>query len=362
MVSNVVIAGLEAKGIKSMAQLTRDKVKQGTTPMYTINGALGSPYSMKIRALMRYRRIPHLWVHGPDSREALTKVRAPVIPVMEYPDGNFHNDSTPLIYDLEARHAERSVVPPDPACAFIAHLIEDFADEWVTKAMFGYRWLEEVDQIQMSRWLAFDAMKGGGLQQSQGFAEQFRARQVGRMAIVGCTQENFPLIEASTHALLDALEAHVVDRHFLFGTRPSLAEFGMYGQLSQLGVDPTAQAMMRKNYPYSYRWLLHIDDMSGIEGEWDAADAPFAPIITAWLKQVGEIYMPFLLANAAAIEAGKETFSITAMGLPYTQGVFKYQVKCLADLRARYAALDSAARAKVDPLLAEAGCLDALLR
>lgn len=194
MVSNVVIAGLEAKGIKSMAQLTRDKMKQGTTPMYTINGALGSPYSMKIRALMRYRRIPHLWVHGPDSREALTKVRAPVIPVMEYPDGNFHNDSTPLIYDLEARHAERSVVPPDPACAFIAHLIEDFADEWVTKAMFGYRWLEEVDQIQMSRWLAFDAMKGGGLQQSQGFAEQFRARQVGRMAIVGCTQENFPLI------------------------------------------------------------------------------------------------------------------------------------------------------------------------
>jgi hypothetical protein len=30
-VSNVVIAGLEAKGITSMAQLTRDKMKQGTT-------------------------------------------------------------------------------------------------------------------------------------------------------------------------------------------------------------------------------------------------------------------------------------------------------------------------------------------
>jgi glutathione S-transferase len=332
--------------------------------MYKINGALGSPYSMKIRALMRYRRIPHLWVHGADAHKALTKVKAPVIPVIEYPDGTFHNDSTPLIYDLEARHTDRSVLPPDPATAFIAHLIEDFADEWVTKAMFGYRWLEEVDQIQMSRWLAFDAMKGGGRAQSQGFAEQFRARQVGRMAIVGCTRENFPLIEASTRALLAALEAHVVDRHCLFGTRPSLAEFGMYGQLSQLGVDPTAQAMMRKDYPYSFRWLLHIDDMSGIEGEWDSeradADAPFAPIITAWLKQAGDIYMPFLSANAAAIEAGEETFTITAMGLPYTQGVFKYQLKCLADLRARYAALDSAARARVDPLLAEAGCLGVL--
>ena len=328
--------------------------------MYRINGALGSPYSMKMRAVLRYRRIPHLWIHGPDAREALTKVRAPVIPVMEYPDGSFRNDSTPLIYDLEARYAERSIIPPDPARAFIAHLFEDFADEWVTKAMFGYRWLQEVDQIQMSRWLAFDALKGGGLQESQGYAEQFRARQVGRMAIVGCTAENFPLIEASTRALLDALEAHVVGRHCLFGSRPSMAEFGMFGQLSQLGVDPTAQMMMRNDYPYSYRWLLHVDDMSGIDGTWDADDAPLSPIITAWLKQVGEIYMPFLLANAAAIEAGQETFQITAMGLPYAQGVFKYQVKCLGDLRARYAALDSDAKAKLDPLLVEAGCLIAL--
>lgn len=328
--------------------------------MYTINGALGSPYSMKMRALMRYRRIPHLWVHGADSRDALSKVKAPVIPVMEYPDGTFHNDSTPLIYDLEARHSARSVIPADPARAFIAHLIEDFADEWVTKAMFGYRWLEEVDQIQMSRWLAFDAMKGGGLATSQGYAEQFRARQVGRMAIVGCAAENFPLIEASTRAILGALEAHVVDQHCLFGSRPSMAEFGMYGQLSQLGVDPTAQAMMREDFPYSFRWLLHIDDMSGITGEWDTADAPFASIITAWLQQVGEIYMPFLLANAAAIAAGEDSFHITAMGLPYTQGVFKYQVKCLADLRARYAALDAHARGRIDPLLAQTGCLEAL--
>lgn len=326
--------------------------------MYTINGALGSPYSLKIRALMRYRGIPHVWQHGAATHGlAAAKVKAPVIPVVEYPEGSFHNDSTPLIYDLEARHAARSVVPPDPARAFLAHLLEDFADEWLTKAMFGYRWLREVDQRQMSRWLAFDALKGGGLEQSQAYAEQFRARQVGRMAVVGCTEENFPLIEASTRMVLDALEAHVVDRHFLFGTRPSLAELGIYGQLSQLGVDPTPEAMMRKDYPYSFRWLLHVDDMSGIDGEWDAVDAPTAPIVTQLLAVVGAVYAPFLLANAAAINAGADSFSMTAMGMPYTQAPFKYQVKCLADLRARYAALDASARGLVDPLLEETACL-----
>lgn len=320
--------------------------------MYKLYGALGSPYSQKIRALLRYRRLPHVWIDEAARRQAaLGAVKAPVIPVLEYPDGTFANDSTPLVYDLEARHAERGVVPPDPAQAFIAHLLEDFADEWLTKAMFGYRWLAEVDQVQMSRWLAFDAAKGGGLEQSQKFAELFRARQVGRMALVGCTAENFPLIEASTRAVLAALEAHVVERFCLFGTRPSLAEFGIFGQLSQLGTDPTPQAMMRADYPYAYRWLAHIDDMSGTEGEWEPS---FAPVVAELVRIAGAVYARFLAANAVAAEAGAATFRMEAMGLPYEQGVFKYQLKCLADLRTRYAGLDATARAAVDPLLGSA--------
>lgn len=180
------------------------------------------------------------------------------------------------------------------------------------------------------------------------------------MAIVGCTPENFPLIEHSTRAVLAALDAHVVDRHCLFGSRPSLAEFSLYGQLSQLGVDPTPQAMLRADHPYALRWLLHIDDMSGLSGAWDPVDAPLAPLVITLLEQVGAIYLPFLQANAAALAAGKDRFSFTAGGLPYSQGVFKYQAHCLADLRARYAALDAATRAELDPLLDRTGCLAAL--
>ena len=329
--------------------------------MYTIHGALGSPYSMKMRALLRYRRITHIWSYGAHVQQLAAKHGlAPVIPVIEYPDGTFRNDSTPVLYDLEERHRERRVVPPDPARSFIAHLLEDFADEWLTKAMFGYRWLEEIDQIQMSRWLSFDALKGGGLETSQGMAKVFRERQVGRMGIVGCTRENFPLIENSTRKVLQALEDHVVDEHWMFGSRPSLAEFGIYGQLSQLGVDPTAQAMMRADYPYAFRWLLHVDDASGIDGTWDEPGTPMKPVVHRLLAEVGRIYGPFLLANEAAAEAGETSFRIEVEGMPYEQGVFKYQLKCLRDLRARYANLGDDTKAAVDPLLAEHGCLEFL--
>ena len=316
--------------------------------MYKLHGALASPYSMKMRAVLRYRRIPHVWSQGPATRAAQAHVKAPVIPVLEYPEGHFANDSTPLIHDLEARHLERSIVPEDSAQAFIAQLIEDFADEWLTKAMFGYRWLEAVDQDQMSHWLAFDLFQGGGLAQIESFANAFRDRQVGRMALVGCTRENFALIEASTRRVLAALEAHVVDRHWLFGTRPSLAEFSIFGQISQLGVDPTAQAMMRRDYPYTYRWLAHVDDASGVEGEWTPG---WSALIEALLSEAGRIYAPFLLANAGALAAGEGSFRIEVDGLSYEQGTFGYQVKCLDALRRSHAELPPAAREEVDALL-----------
>ena len=334
-----------------------------TQEHYRIIGGLGSPYSMKMRAIFRYRRIPHLWVQqNMETRKEVAHVRPPVIPIIQYPDGTYHNDSTPMIYDLEARHTGRSIVPEEEGQAFLAYLIEDMADEWLTKMMFHYRWFLERDQKQMSLWLAFDTLPGEGLETIEGFAKTFRDRQVGHMALVGCTAHNQQLIEQTCTRLFELLEAHVTGKErYLFGARPSLADFSIMGQFSQLAVDPTPCDKMRAEAPFLFRWLMELDDLSGLEeGAWRDPAAPLSPALEGFLQMAGEVYLPFLEANKKAYEAGEETFRFEALGLPYEQGTFRYQVKCLSELRHRFQSLSGEAKARLEPALEKAGLLTSL--
>jgi len=333
-----------------------------TMPAYRILGGLGSPYSLKMRAIMRYRRLPHTWVMiAPENDAERAQVKVPVIPVIRYLDGSYHNDSTPMLHELEALHpGQRSIVPDDPGDAFLASLLEDMGDEWGTKFMFHQRWYLERDQKQMSEWLAFDRMRGGGYAGIKAFADFFRDRQVGRMPIVGCTPENAPLIDETLARILAIFEEHVLQQPYLFGSRPSLAEFAWYGQFSQLIVDPTPNDLLRATAPFTTRWIMHIDDASGVEGEWRSPAHPLPPAVEQLLAFAGDVYLPFLIANAQAVAAGQETFTVTLLGKPWTQGAFKYQAKCLQALRQQFAALPEADRIRLTPLLDRTGCLSHL--
>jgi hypothetical protein len=103
-----------------------------------------------------------------------------------------------------------------------------------------------------------------------------------------------------------------------------------------------------------------MDDLSGLEGVWREPEERRGPVVEKLLAFAGEVYFPLLIANARAVAAGKETFSFAALGMPYEQGAFKYQVKCLETLRRMHAELPAKARAELDPLLERTGCLAGL--
>jgi hypothetical protein len=176
------------------------------------------------------------------------------------------------------------------------------------------------------------------------------------MPLVGCTPQNAPVIEECYRRVLDALTALRENQAFLFGSRPSLGDFGLFGALFTCRNDPTPGAIMRERSPATLDWLHQLDEGSGIEGEWGSADAIAEPVLDL-LRLAGAVYLPFLAANAAAIDAGERMVTTTLLGQPFRQGSFRYQAKCLQWLRTGYAAIGGASKQRLDAVLQATGCL-----
>ena len=330
-----------------------------------IVGMPGSPYSRKLRAVLRYRRIPHAWLHhlSPEAR-GLPQARVPLLPqlVLRGADGTLgaETDSTPLIRRLEGMHPGRSVVPPDPVVAFVDALLEDYADEWLTKAMFHYRWAFAPDvaraQAILPRWSRTDQPSEA---ETVRLGQVFGERQIGRLAVVGSSATTAPLIEESYRRLLGLLDAQLRVSRFVMGGRPGASDFGLYGQLTQLaGFDPTPSAIALELAPRIVAWVDLVDDLSGLEptdADWRMReDVP--ETLRALLGEIGRVYVPFLLANAGAIARRAAEVECTIDGRRWVQRPFPYQAKCLQWLREGHAALAPADRQAVDRILGGTGC------
>lgn len=328
---------------------------------YEVIGVEASPYSVKVRAVLRYRRLAHTWLcRMPQFFAPVADVRPLLMPVVRFPGGERRVDSTPIILALEERHpGARSVLPDDPVLAFYARLIEDMADEWLTKSLFHYRFSFAADAEFAAHWVMDDAWPGIYTAELDAKAADFLGRQTERMALVGVTPENAPVLERTLGRVLAALEPHVALDRFLFGSRPSLADFGLAAQLRTLCTDPTPAALIRRTAPRVEHWVRRMDDLSGVDGDWQTGIDP-APAMRALLALAGDSYLPFLQANAAARETGAQSFSVTLADGAYSQSPFAYQARCLGELRSALARLTPAQREKAASVLSETGCLEFL--
>ena len=327
-------------------------------------GAPGSPYTRKMRGLLRYRRIAHeiLLMESPEQRE-LPRARPPLLPTFYLPDESGEivavTDSTPLLRRFEKEWAERSVIPPDPAVTFLDELLEDYADEWLTKCMFHFRWYHEADANKARRvlphWRAIDVSD----EQIAPVQKRVGDHQIERLRVVGSNDITAQVIEDSYVRFLRAFDTHLQGSRFLFGQRPASSDFALMGQLTCLALfDPTPSAITLRESARVYAWTEMVEELSGMEAteqQWRSADT-LPGTLKELLREVGRTYAPVMLANADAIARGADRVETTVDGKPWVQNPFPYQKKCLGWVRQSHARLSPADRAKVDEFLMDTGC------
>lgn len=336
-----------------------------------LKGAPGSPYTRKMLAYMRYRHIGYELIIGDPAADLnLPKHKVELLPTFYLPNeqGEIEAvvDSTPLIRRFEIEFEGRAVLPPDPVLNFLNYLIEDYADEWLTKAMFHYRWYYDADIKKAGSILPL----WRGMQMSQEQHEKISAfiadRQISRLYVVGSNDITAPVIEDSYKRFLQIMDGIIEKQTFVLGTRPSAADFGIYAQLTQLAkFDPTPMAICLSEAPRVFAWTDVIDDLSGhpAAGDndgWMSLDA-VAEVLGPLLEEVGRTYVPALLANAKALQAGDKQWHATIDGKPWEQPSFPYQGRCLTWINEEYQKLDAAAQGQVKELIQGTGCEELIL-
>ena len=336
-----------------------------------IVGNPASPYTRKMLALMRYRRIPYAVEWG-DPRALIKKMgleepKPILLPVLVFDiDGKNRaiTDSTPIIRHLENEFSVRRVIPSDPKLNFLNYVLEDFGDEWVTKYMFHYRWHFEDDIEKAGTVLPL--MHDVSLENKSHleFKKYFSELQTSRLWVVGSNNKTAPIIEESYKRFLNQLETCLSINPFLFGNRPSSSDYAIYGQLTQLiGFDPTSSAIAHNISPRAISWIDQMEDLSGLnvhEEDWitfEQAERNLSNIF----EEIGKVYMPALLANSNAINQNEKTWTANIDGAEWNQKSFPYQAKCLQWINNEFEVLGNDDQEDILNFLRNTGCSDLIL-
>ena len=234
-------------------------------PHYTLYGSPISYFTGKVRAYLDWKELSYEEVLSTARvyREViLPKVGFPVIPVVVTDEGVVLQDSTDIIEALEQRHGAPSITPPTGVQRLVAALLELYGDEWLVIPAMHYRW-------HHNREWALRAF--GELNAPEASAEEqlaigtHRSGPFAQAAVLlgADTPQMQAAIERSYEALLAELDAHFQVMPYALGTRPSMADFGLYGPLyAHQYRDPASGELMRRLAPHVVRWIQRLESQA----------------------------------------------------------------------------------------------------
>jgi len=296
----------------------------------------------------------------------LKHVKWPVIPVMETEDGRIVQDTVDIMAEVEAGEPGPSVMPDGPVQRFASELLHVYADNWLVIPAMHYRWNynEEWIYSEFGRSGSPDASPEEQYQLGKARGQMFK----GFVPMLGINEETIPGVEASYEALLGEFSAHLEQHPYLFGGRPSLADFAYLGPLyAHLYRDPASGEIMKRLAPKVADWTERTTAGEKGNGDIVADDAIPDTLLPMMARHMSE-HLPVIEATreqfAKWLESAEPGAELPrAFGqAEFTQGgrtgtiitnsFTLFRLQAALDI---YAGLESEAKARADALLDKIG-------
>jgi len=201
----------------------------------------------------------------------LPSVGWPVIPVVATPDKKVLQDTSDIIDALEEQFPQSPITPQSPKQKVVALLMEVYGDEWLKLPAMHYRWNHNLDWIvgEFGKLSAPHLDEAGQREVGEQTCRPFR----GSLPMLGVTEKTFAAVESSYEALLLELDAHFAVHDFMFGSRPSIGDYGLIGPLyAHQYRDPNSGALMQRISPNVARWVTRMMEPAPLSGEFLAND------------------------------------------------------------------------------------------
>jgi Glutathione S-transferase len=152
----------------------------------------------------------------------------------------------------------------------------------------------------------------------------FKARMSKRLWVVGSNEITRIPIEESFKNLIELLDKHLEARPYIFGSKPSIADFALWGHIYNANNDVTARELIQKHVPKLNNWIERMEDpkeMGDFE-TWHDLKPTLLPLIK---EEVAETFLPWVMANNEAVKNNKDKVSITLKGRPFEHKVTSVQ-------------------------------------
>eukprot|EP01094_Clydonella_sp_ATCC50884_P028541 TRINITY_DN859_c0_g1_i1.p1 TRINITY_DN859_c0_g1~~TRINITY_DN859_c0_g1_i1.p1 ORF type:complete len:369 (+),score=121.91 TRINITY_DN859_c0_g1_i1:121-1227(+) len=234
----------------------------------TVYGVTPSYFTMKLVAAFEWTAVPFELKHKTLENKEWLEARSGTqqVPVLLVrPERWVLNDTTPILHWLDALqrtyHPQHAIAfyPPGMKGALVATL-EEFFDEWVTRAALHFRW-------NYPESAAFAQRRMGSEMAGDGAGAADTAEMVGNMIerwghmatkAVGLSEPTMQkALEEQFHRLLHRLDVLLAQkgRRFIFGPQPTALDAVVIGGMrAHFLNDPTPTAMLQK-YAHIKRYV-----------------------------------------------------------------------------------------------------------